>query len=193
MRIGGTDLAGTFGLRRTEDTTVYDIRVVADAISDAVNIFGRDDDAALPISGPVWEHFRQRNRVLKPGLRNTPFARHDATAFRASLIDRGLDTLISEITLDKLNGLVGKTVVHPTHVALVHAMSTVTFEEWDDSMSIIASEKLGGAQRSPAGNKMNEIKPHLAWARRVALRARSFGVSRTDVDFVDLLLAAEKP
>ncbi len=39
-------------------------------------------------------------------------------------------------------------------------------------------------------NKMNEVKPHTAWARRTLARAQAFGVARPDVTFVDLLAAS---
>jgi C-C_Bond_Lyase of the TIM-Barrel fold len=39
-------------------------------------------------------------------------------------------------------------------------------------------------------NKMNEARPHTAWARRTMLRARVFGVAAENVSFVDLLAAS---
>ena len=191
LRIGGTDLASAFGLRRTAETTVYDIQVVSDAISDIVNILGRADGSALAISAPVWEHFAPRDRVMKPQLRSTPFESRDAVAFREQLVRSGLDTLIREINLDKLNGLSGKTVIHPSHVGLVHAMSVVSGEEFDDALAIIDKERVGGAWGSPSRNKMNEVRPHLGWARQVLLRARVFGVARNGIDFIDFLLALQ--
>jgi hypothetical protein len=38
-------------------------------------------------------------------------------------------------------------------------------------------------------NKMNEIRPHLSWARRMMLQAKVFGVAAEGVTFVDLLSA----
>jgi hypothetical protein len=43
--------------------------------------------------------------------------------------------------------------------------------------------------RSAYTNKMNEVKPHRAWAERTMLRAEIFGVAREDVGFVELLAA----
>jgi hypothetical protein len=37
---------------------------------------------------------------------------------------------------------------------------------------------------------MNEAKPHRAWAERLMMRARVFGVAAEDVTFVELLEAA---
>lgn len=190
IRIGGTDLASAFGLRRTADTTVYDIKVVADVVADIVNCFVRGTPEGLAVSAPVWEHFWPNGRFLKPRLRETPFERHDASSVRESLVATGRDVLLSEINLDKLNGLVGKTVIHPSHVHLVHSLSVVSHEEYLDARLIVDQRDLGGVLRSPAGNKMNEVRPHFAWATRVLHRARVFGVARPSVDFVDLLVAS---
>ena len=55
---------------------------------------------------------------------------------------------------------------------------------------ILDSDGAGGARASSYGNKMNESKPHIAWARRTALRGRHFGVANEGVTFVDLLSAS---
>ena len=52
---------------------------------------------------------------------------------------------------------------------------------------MLATEGRGGAAASSFGNKMNESKPHTAWAHRVLQRAHAFGVAREGVSFVDLL------
>ena len=46
VRIGATDLSAPFALRRSRDMTVYDVRRVADVISDVVNVFTRVDAEA---------------------------------------------------------------------------------------------------------------------------------------------------
>jgi citrate lyase beta subunit len=106
---------------------------------------------------------------------------------RAKLVAADLDGLIREVALDRANGLTGKTVIHPSHVAAVHALSVVAHEEFADASDILATKGAGGAAASSYGNKMNESKPHTAWARRTLLRARMFGVAREGVSFVDLL------
>ncbi|GGK99862.1 ATP/GTP-binding protein [Salinibacterium xinjiangense] len=192
IRVGVADIAGVFGLRRSPDTTIYDIKVVADVIGDVVNTFARPASGAIPVSGPVWEYFAKAERVLKPRLRVTPFLDHHATGIRESMMRSGLDALLSEIAMDRLNGLWGKTVIHPSHVGVVHAFSVVSHEEHQDAMSIIERESDGGVLASPAGNKMNEVRPHMAWARGILQRARVFGVLRPAVDFVDLLMEADE-
>ena len=192
VRIGATDLASAFGLRRDGESTIYDVRVVADAIGDVINVFARETPWAYPVSGAVWEHFSKGSRVQKPRLRESPFLDRDAPHYRRALLDKGLDGLINEIELDKINGLSGKTVIHPSHVAVVHALSAVRHEEFCDAVAVSAARERGGVLRSPARNKMNEVRPHSAWADRVLLRAAAFGVLRPDLGYVDLLMQLDR-
>ncbi|WP_269937725.1 HpcH/HpaI aldolase/citrate lyase family protein [Arthrobacter sp. HY1533] len=187
VRIGATDMSSAFGLRRSRDLTIYDVNVVANVIGDIVNVLGRPEGGFV-ISGPVWEHYSNTERVLRPQLRLTPFVGPHEQELRRRIMTANLDTLIREIELDLANGLLGKTVIHPTHVSLVHAMSVVSHEEYLDALAIAGNEH-GGAAASPYGNKMNEMKPHQAWARRTLLRAEAYGVAAADVTFVDLLEA----
>jgi citrate lyase beta subunit len=189
LRLGATDLSGQYGLRRSREHTVYDIRLIAEIIADVVNVLGRADDGYV-ISGPVWEYFSGSERIFKPLLRESPFIRHDERTLRAELIARDLDGLIREVVLDRANGLTGKTVIHPSHVAAVNALTVVSHEEFLDATDIVSTSEGGGVTSSSYGNKMNESKPHSAWARRTMLRARAFGVAREKVSFVDLLAAS---
>jgi citrate lyase beta subunit len=186
-RIGATDLASAFGLRRSRDLTVYDVKVVASVISDIVNVLGRSGDNFV-ITGTVWEHY-ETERILRPQLRLTPFVEANERELRQRLMLGGLDGLIREISLDQANGLLGKTVIHPSHVSVVHALSVVSHEEFMDA-SVILGNVGGGASASPYGNKMNEAKPHSAWAHRTMLRADAFGVASESTTFVDLLEAS---
>ncbi|MDQ1744155.1 MAG: hypothetical protein QOE23_2494 [Pseudonocardiales bacterium] len=187
VRIGATDLSSAFGLRRASDLTIYDVRVVADVIADVVNVLGRADDTGFVVTGAVWEYFSGTERMFKPQLREAPFIEASERALRAELIARDLDGLIREVALDKANGLTGKTVIHPSHVAAVHALSVVTHEEYCDARDVLGTRSGGGVASSAYGNKMNESKPHSAWARRTALRAAVFGVAHAETSFVDLL------
>ena len=191
VRIGATDMSAAYGLRRPPDLTIYDIRPVAAAITDIVNVLGRADGSGFVVTGPVWEYFSAGERMFKPQLRQSPFEALRAAPLRQRLITSDLDGLIREVHLDKANGLTGKTVIHPTHVAAVHALSVVTHEEYCDAADILGYAG-GGAMASSYANKMNEAKPHRAWAERLMLRARVFGVAARDVTFVELLEAADR-
>jgi citrate lyase beta subunit len=187
LRIGATDLSSAYGLRRSRELSVYDLRVVADAIADIVNVFCRADGTGYVVTGPVWEYFPSSERLFKPQLRESPFAEHAERPLRAELLAADLDGLIREVVLDRANGLTGKTVIHPSHVAAVHALSVVSHEEFCDAVDVLGSGSDGGAMASAFGNKMNEGRPHAGWAAAVLARARVFGVARPTTSFVDLL------
>ncbi|MGW7051314.1 HpcH/HpaI aldolase/citrate lyase family protein [Streptomyces sp. NPDC054887] len=189
LRLGVTDFCSAYGLRRAPDMTAYDVQIVAGVIADVVNVLGRSDGTGFTITGPVWEYFRVQERMFKPQLRRSPFV-GQAEALRASLIEHDMDGLLREISLDRANGLLGKTCIHPSHVLPVHALSVVSHEEYSDARDIVRPERDGGGvMRSAYTNKMNEVKPHRAWAERTLLRAEVFGVAREDVGFVELLTA----
>ncbi|WP_318211000.1 MULTISPECIES: HpcH/HpaI aldolase/citrate lyase family protein [unclassified Streptomyces] len=190
LRLGVTDFCSAYGLRRSPDMTAYDVKIVANVIADVVNVLGRSDGTGFTVTGPVWEYFRPGERMFKPQLRRSPFLEGSAEDLRTALIEHDLDGLLREIELDRANGLLGKTCIHPTHVVPVHALSVVSHEEWSDAQDILRPEQGGGGVlRSAYTNKMNEVKPHRAWAERTLLRAEVFGVAKEDVGFVDLLTA----
>ena len=144
VRIGATDLSGLWGLRRSRDFTVYDLAAVADVIADVVNVFGRSDGAPA-ISGPVWEYIHDEP-VFKPRLRETPFTEAfgaDGADKRAALLSTAIDGLLREALLDRVNGLHGKTVIHPSHIAPVDAVYAVSHSEHQDALAILSAG--GGA------------------------------------------------
>ena len=190
VRVGGTDLCGLFGLRRDADTTIWDVAVVRDALADVVNTFGRRGDYA--VSGPVWEHFGSPGRLFKPRLRQTPFERRGRESLRQQLLHEEADELLREVLLDRANGFTGKTVIHPLHVGMVNALHSVTKEEHDDALTVLASRERGGVARSAAGNKMNEVGPHALWAEQLVARAGSYGVMSHTDSVIDLLELARR-
>ncbi|MFF0628926.1 HpcH/HpaI aldolase/citrate lyase family protein [Streptomyces sp. NPDC004296] len=193
LRLGVTDFCSAYGLRRAPDMTAYDVQIVASVIADVVNVLGRADGTGFTVTGPVWEYFRLHERMFKPQLRRSPFL-GEAEELRTTLIEHDMDGLLREIELDRANGLTGKTCIHPSHVAPVHALSVVSHEEYSDATDILRPERGdGGVLRSAYTNKMNEVKPHRAWAERTLLRAEVFGVAREDVGFVELLTASLQP
>ncbi|MEY2245025.1 HpcH/HpaI aldolase/citrate lyase family protein [Streptomyces sp. NPDC015532] len=190
LRLGVTDFCSSYGLRRAPDMTAYDVQVVASVIADVVNMLGRADGTGFTVTGPVWEYFRVQERMFKPQLRRSPFLEGQAEELRERLLEHAMDGLLREIALDQANGLMGKTCIHPSHVLPVHALSVVSHEEFSDAQDILRPERGGGGVlRSAYTNKMNEVKPHRAWAERTLLRAEVFGVAHEDIGFVELLTA----
>jgi citrate lyase beta subunit len=189
VRIGATDFSSLFGLRRSQDNTIYDIGVIRDCMADIVNVFGRMDNHYV-ISGPVWEYFKS-DRVFKPQLRQTPFEEsmgRDGRLLRMAFLNDYVDGLIREVAMDKENGMIGKTIIHPTHIKPVQAMYVVTHEEYMDALHIMENGHGElGVMKSRYSNKMNEIKPHMTWARRIMIRADIYGVLHENQNFTCLL------
>jgi len=183
IRVGGTDFSSLFALRRGIDYSLYDIMVVADALRDIQNFFMRAEDGFV-ISAPVWEYF-SNTRMLKPRIRMTPFMEKKMVSKRTSMIDKAIDGLIQELIKDKANGFVGKTIIHPSHISFVNAFQTVTKEEYEDAVMIVES-KGGGVAKSTNGNKMNEMNPHMAWAKKILKKAYVYGVIEESDSIVDL-------
>ncbi|GAB3324058.1 HpcH/HpaI aldolase/citrate lyase family protein [Geodermatophilus aquaeductus] len=188
LRVGGTDLSGLFGLRRDRDTTIWDVAVVRDCLADVVNRFTRGGDQV--VTGAVWEHI-PGPRLFKPQLRSTPFSDQHEGGLRQRMIAGDLDGLIREVTLDKANGVLGKTVIHPAHVSVVNALLTVSRSEYDDALEILMARGRGGIAVSTNG-RMNEIGPHALWAELISRRAAVYGVVADEAALVDLLSTGQR-
>lgn len=190
VRIGATDFSGLFGIRRSSDTTVYDIAVIRDCITDIINMFVRLDSPYV-VSGPVWEYFSSPERVLKPQIRQTPFREkygNEGLKLREEIIGSHMDGFIREILMDIANGIVGKTIIHPTHIQVVQALNAVSYEEYLDAEHILAgSNGKVGVMKSSFSNKMNEVKPHFYWANKIMLKSQTYGVLQNEYTYVDLL------
>lgn len=180
VRVGGTDFSSVFGVRRGVDYSIYDIMTVRECLCDILNVCGRNNDYV--ISGPVWEYFRAPKELMFEEL--PTHSLQDVLMKREQIYNNEVDGLIREVILDKANGFVGRTVIHPTHVKFVNALMAVTKEEYDDAMAILG--RSSGVVKGNGGNKMNEIKPHTNWAFKVAMRAKAFGVIENEESYLEL-------
>lgn len=183
IRIGATDLCGLYGIRRDRETTIYEIRLIAELITDIINYFGR----SFVISGAVWEHFGPARKEPKPFIRalskgGEPFS---------SEPDH-MQGLLKETRLDVANGIHGKTVIHPTHLKPVQSMYVVTKEEYMDALSILEhADGTVGVMKSAFSNKMNETKPHYRWAEHILMKSDIYGVFHENRSYIDILTEAE--
>lgn len=152
IRVGATDFCNIFGIRRKMNQTIYDINVVADCFADIVNFFGKN----YVISGPVWEYFNSQGErgPWKTGLER-------------------------ELSLDKINGFFGKTSIHPVQLPVIAKSNIIDEEDYNDAMSIMGmGTGLIGVAKGSAGNKMNEVKTHSNWARKILAIASVYGVKK---------------
>lgn len=151
IRVGATDFCSTFGIRRNINNTIYDMRVIADCLADIVNVFCKN----YVISGPVWEYF-DSNSV--PGAWS--------------------EGLKKELQMDKLNGFIGKTCIHPSQLKYINESNIVSYEQYKDALSVLGmADGIVGVSKGFNNNKMNEVKTHTTWARKIMGLSYIYGVA----------------
>lgn len=182
LRVGATDFSSLFSVRRGINYSIYDIHVIRDCLSDILNFFGREEDG-YTISAPVWEYFLAYNKddlntLLKHEI-------HRSLKRGEPILNDAIDGLLKEVIIDKANGFVGKTIIHPSHARFVNALQAVTSEEYDDAKQIL--ETSGGVVKSSKANKMNEISPHRSWAKKIVNRGEAYGVVENEASFLEMI------
>ncbi|MDE6566242.1 MAG: HpcH/HpaI aldolase/citrate lyase family protein, partial [Lachnospiraceae bacterium] len=160
--------------------TIYDILTVRDCLLDILNVFSRDNE--YTVSGPVWEYFRASKAMRWKDLPVFDFT--EILIKREKIVNDAVDGLLRELILDKANGFVGKTIIHPTHLNFVNGMLAVTREEYEDACQILNTS--GGVVKSKNANKMNEIAPHRNWAEKLYMRAKVYGVIQNESEYLKL-------
>ena len=171
IRVGGTDFSSLFGVRRGINYSIYDIFSVRDCLADILNFFSRAEDE-YSVSAPVWEYFLADKEHNIDNVINKDI--HKSLINRTPIIDEAIDGLLREVIIDKANGFIGKTIIHPSHARFVNAMQTVTSEEYEDALQILNST--GGVVKSQNANKMNEINPHRSWQRKSITGLKPMGL-----------------
>ena len=149
VRVGGNDFSNMYGLRRSKEQTIYDIGVIRDILVNIINVFGRD----YVVSGPVWEYFgTDENADWAQGLRR-------------------------EIEFDLINGFIGKTAIHPSQLPVIFESLKVSQSDYEDARNIADWKTEGFAvSKGATGDRMNEVKCHLKWAKKILIRAKVYGV-----------------
>ncbi|MBU5436654.1 HpcH/HpaI aldolase/citrate lyase family protein [Tissierella sp. MSJ-40] len=183
IRVGATDMSSCFGVRRGIDYSIYDILTVRDCLSDILNLLSREDDEYV-VSAPVWEYFlADKSMKFSETLEGHI---HTSLLKRNLIINEAIDGLLREVIIDRANGFVGKTIIHPTHLKYVNAMQAVTKEEYEDAVQILNTS--GGVIKSSNCNKMNEINPHRNWANKIYAKAQVYGVVENESSYAQLFI-----
>ncbi len=152
IRVGANDLCNYFGLRRSVDSSIYDIGVIKNILLDIIAVFGVD----YVISGPVWEYFSDMN--------NSDFKKWS----------EGLE---NELRLDRLNGFFGKTAVHPSQLPIIYNSLKVSKSDYDDAINLLNWDNDGfGVGKSNLSCRMNEVKCHTKWAKNIYFLSQIYGV-----------------
>lgn len=149
IRVGGNDFSNIYGLRRPVSQTIYDIGVIRDILIDVINVFA----AEYVVSGPVWEYFGD------------------------NVDDEWCKGLKRELEMDKLNGFIGKTAIHPTQLPIIFDSLKVSRADYEDALKILDwQSELAAVEKSSIGNRMNEVKCHTRWAYRIRILGKVYGI-----------------
>ena len=147
VRVGVNDLSNLYNLRRNINHTVYDIGVVRDVLVNIINVFAKN----YIVAGSVWNYFgNEKNLAWAEGLKN-------------------------ELTLDRLNGFIGKSAIHPSQLPYIFESLKVTQSDLNDAEQILNwdSDSHGVVKGS---GRMNELKCHLNWAEQIKILDEIYGV-----------------
>jgi citrate lyase beta subunit len=83
------------------------------------------------------------------------------------------EVLREEIARDMLNGLMGKTAIHPTQIPLIESQYRVRAKDLEMAKAMLAHD-------APAVFRMHDVMceaaTHWKWARQIAARAAIYGV-----------------
>lgn len=170
IRVGATDFTSLFSQRRPGNRTIYDLLLITNCLTDILNKFNRKEDNFV-VSGPVYEYFESQD------------------SFRLFTDANSIEAILwNEVQLDVLNGFYGKTCIHPSQIDIVNSVYIVPKELFEDACLIVENNaETNGVLRSPARNKMNEVKPHYSWAMKIIAQAEIYGVLKENVTSFDFL------
>lgn len=163
IRIGVTDILGAYRLRRNKKYTIYDNIIFRSFLADLMSLLLVNNNEDMVISGGVSEFYNMKKQDI-------------------------LETYIKEIELDKMNGFIGKTVIHPYQLSVCEAMNVVSFEDYIDACNILENlNSKFGVSSSIYKNRMNEVNPHLNWAKKIINLSKVYGVFNEGIDYNELL------
>ncbi len=163
-----------YGLKEKLDTIsslVLNVRVGGNDLCHAFG-FRRRNNESIHSIGPIHQIFSDVMTVF--GM-NYVISAAVWEYYRGEGWDTGLQ---AELLEDRLNGFIGKTIIHPNQIPLVKEAYRVPKKDYDDARQILGWEKdahtlvLG----SISGERMNECKTHSNWAKRIMMQAEAYGV-----------------
>ena len=149
VRVGGNDFCGLYGLRRNVGQTIYEIGILRDIMTEILSVFSVD----YVVSAPVWNYFGNDGRAAwAQGLKK-------------------------ELALDMLNGFIGKTAIHPTQLPIIADALKVSAEDYDDANCILNwQDSRQAVAKSVGKNRLNELKCHARWAKRIKILGDIYGI-----------------
>ena len=151
VRVGVNDLSNLYGLRRDIKHTVYDIGVVRDILINIINVFAKD----YVVASSVWNYFDNGKS------------------------DAWIEGLKQELILDKLNGFIGKSAIHPSQLPYIFDSLKVTQDDLDNANQILNWQSDSHGVVNGTGI-MNELKCHHKWAKRIKMLSEIYGVKNNE-------------
>ena len=91
--------------------------------------------------------------------------------------DNWAEGLRAEAELDKLNGLFGKSCIHPKQLEVIREAVKVSAIDFEDAEDIVNWNREAGVSKGANSGRMNEVATHQAWAEKVYTIGRLYGVS----------------
>lgn len=170
VRVGGADFSNIFGIRRKMTDTIWDVRVVSNCLSDIINMFSKD----YVVSGAVWEYFDSYHIEAN---KNEDGKTIDTVQVQDL---RWEDGLRRELYLDRLNGMIGKTCIHPKQLEWVQKSLIVDKSDYEDATQIVNASVSECGVLNGHG-KMNELRTHINWAKKIIKLASIYGVKEEEV------------
>ena len=84
-------------------------------------------------------------------------------------------SFVKELELDKINGFIGKTSIHPSQLKFIFDNLKVSKNDFEDAMQILnwSSNSHGVAKNN---FRMNELKCHMKWAEKIKILSDIYGV-----------------
>ena len=148
VRVGVNDLSNLYGLRSDINHTVYDIGVVRDILINILNVFAKD----YVVAGSVWNYFDDKGDAWTEGLKQ-------------------------ELSLDRINGFIGKSAIHPSQLSYIFDSLKVSQTDLDDANQILNWQSASHGVVKGSG-RMNELKCHHKWAERIKILSEIYGVKQ---------------
>ena len=85
------------------------------------------------------------------------------------------DGLIKELQLDRLNGFIGKSAIHPAQLPYIYDNLKVSQADLNDAEQILNWKSASHGVAKIEG-RMNELKCHNKWAQRIKILSEVYGV-----------------
>ena len=75
-----------------------------------------------------------------------------------------------------MNGFIGKDSIHPSQLKIIQENLIVSYENYIDALKILNMDKNTGVEKGYGKAKMNEVKTHSNWAKKILSLANIYGV-----------------